>query len=156
MIPWLSSPHSDHQSICLLRRSSNISRKFSGPAVSAVRSVKTQIWAYSSLNFLPKSTIDTRSTVSDYLWIFNLLHLLLQSDFPSTLLTQPLVLCFGFGPTSAYTLLCLFPAQSKGDESGDLLELTCSVRLMRGRGMALLVMVFRECLLCPKVCAKPL
>ena len=55
--PPLSSPHSVYQTICLLRKSSSIFRKVSEPAVDAVRSAQIQIWPYSPLYLLPKSTI---------------------------------------------------------------------------------------------------
>ena len=55
--PLLSSPHREHQPICLLRKSSNISRKVSEPAEGSVTSAQTQIWPYSSLYLPPKSTV---------------------------------------------------------------------------------------------------
>lgn len=45
------------QSICLLRKFSNISQKVSEPAVGTVGSAPMQIWPYSSLLLFPKSTI---------------------------------------------------------------------------------------------------
>lgn len=50
----LSSPHSEHQPICLLRKPTNISRKVvSGCAVGTLGSVHTHIWPNSSLYLLP-------------------------------------------------------------------------------------------------------
>jgi len=57
LCPLLSLRQSEHQLVCLLRKSSNISTKVSGPAVSAVRSAQTQIWPHSSLYLLPKFII---------------------------------------------------------------------------------------------------
>ena len=64
--PLLSSLHSEFQPICLFK-SSNISRKVSGPPVCTMGSVQTEIWPYSSLDLLPKSTVacpPPKSTVS--------------------------------------------------------------------------------------------
>jgi len=54
--PLLSLPRSEFQLICLFK-SSNISRKVSGPPVCTVASVQTEIWPYSSLDLLQKSTV---------------------------------------------------------------------------------------------------
>ena len=53
----LTSPYNEHQPICLLRKSPNMSRKSSGSVVGATGSAKTQIWPYYSLYFLPESII---------------------------------------------------------------------------------------------------
>ena len=45
------------QSLYILRKSSIISRKVSGPVVDSVESVQNHIFPWSSLYFLPKSTI---------------------------------------------------------------------------------------------------
>jgi len=58
MIPlFFPTPHNVFQSICLLRKSSNISRKVSGPVVGSVGFAQSQIWPYSSLYLLPNSTV---------------------------------------------------------------------------------------------------
>ena len=44
IIPPLSSSQNVLQTICLLRKTSNISRKVSGPAVGTVGPVQTQIF----------------------------------------------------------------------------------------------------------------
>ena len=57
MIPPFSSPHDVLQSLCLLRKSSNISRNVSGSVVGSVGSAQIQTLPYFSLHLLPKSTI---------------------------------------------------------------------------------------------------
>ena len=71
IIPWcqLFSLHSELKSICLPRKTSNISRKISGPAVITVGSTPTQIWPYCSLSLLPKSTIAPKSSFKLIAWI---------------------------------------------------------------------------------------
>ena len=75
-------------------RSSDSTRKFSGPALGTVRSAQTRIWPYSSLYLLPESTIAPKVHSLKQLGEFhpNWRNLLwLQSKFPSSLATQPLV-----------------------------------------------------------------
>lgn len=55
--PPLSFPHSEYQPICLFKKSFNIFKKVSGPAMGTVESGQTQIWPYYSLFLLPKSII---------------------------------------------------------------------------------------------------
>ena len=75
--------HSGRQPTCLLRKSSSISRKVSGPAVDAVWSAQTQIWPYSSLLWLPKSTVTPWSPQTQAKSLeFNPLHQLLQEWVP--------------------------------------------------------------------------
>lgn len=52
----VSLPHSELQPMCLLRASSNISRKVSGSAV-VTEPAQTLMWPYSGQYFLSKSTI---------------------------------------------------------------------------------------------------
>ena len=59
-------PYSEHQSICLPRKPSNISREVSGPALGTVGSAQTLIWFYSSLYLLPKSTIAPKVNILKY------------------------------------------------------------------------------------------
>jgi hypothetical protein len=87
-------PHSEVQPVCPLRKSSDTTRKFSGPALGTVRSAQTRIWPYSSLYLLPESTIAPKVHSLKQLGEFhpNWRNLLwLQSKFPSSLATQPLV-----------------------------------------------------------------
>lgn len=56
LCPLFSFPNSDLQQNCLLIKSPNISRKVSGSDDGAVGSAQTQMWFYSSLYLLPKST----------------------------------------------------------------------------------------------------
>ena len=57
LTPLLTSLHSEHQPICLLMTSSNISRNVSGPVVGTVESAQAQFWPNSSWYLLPESTI---------------------------------------------------------------------------------------------------
>ena len=121
--PYLSLPHSELQPIYLLRKSSNISSKVSGPA-GTVESAQTRIWSYSSLYLLPKSTTapkvhnchqrpqpqancgDLTCCTRSY-----------RGEFPSSsLVTQLLVFSIGFGPTSVcrpHSIVCSQPRQWK-------------------------------------------
>ena len=56
LCPLFSLPNSALQQICLLIKTPNISRKVSGSTGGAVGSAQMQIWLYSSLYLLPKST----------------------------------------------------------------------------------------------------
>ena len=80
--------------LSLTVRSSDTTRKFSGPTLGTVRSAQTRIWPYSSLYLLPESTIAPKVHSLKQLGEFhpNWRNLLwLQSKFPSSLATQPLV-----------------------------------------------------------------
>ena len=56
LCPLFSLPNSALQQICLLIKPPNISRKVSGSTGGAMGSAQMQIWLYSSLYLLPKST----------------------------------------------------------------------------------------------------
>lgn len=56
--------HSMLQIICLLRKSSNISRKVFGPVVGSIMSPQPLILPYFSLYFFPESTLRTSCNVS--------------------------------------------------------------------------------------------
>ena len=59
----------------LTPKSSNISRKFSGPVMGSVKSAQSQIWPFSSLYFLLKFTVQfSHSVMSDSLWPHGLQH----------------------------------------------------------------------------------
>ena len=81
--------------ICLLRKTSNISRRVSRRGIGTVLSTQTQIWPYSSLYFLPKSR------ASSQLQGFNLLLLWLQET-----------IFFFFGQPLCITLLFAFVSTS--------------------------------------------
>lgn len=49
-------PHSEFQLMCLIRKTSNISRKVSRPAVGTMGSAQTHTCPHSNLYLLPKST----------------------------------------------------------------------------------------------------
>ena len=53
--------YSPEHPVRLTPKSSNISRKFSGPVVGSVESLQSQIWLYSSLYFLLKFTVQFSS-----------------------------------------------------------------------------------------------
>ena len=78
--------------ICLLRKTSNISRRVSRRGIGTVLSTQTQIWPYSSLYFLP------RSRASSQLQGFNLLLLWFQETifffFGHTAFTHHFAFCF--------------------------------------------------------------
>ena len=93
--------HTVCSSVSLLRKYSSITRKVSKTSVGIVGSGQTQILPYSSLHLLLKSTAVPKVHSIRLMLEFNLLDLWLQSYFPSSLLTQSLVFCFVFRPTSA-------------------------------------------------------
>ena len=136
--PPLSSPHNVHQLIYLPRKSSNISRKVSGPAVGSVGSALTQIWPHSSLYLLPKSIIAPRvHSLANY------------GDFVSCTSS-----CRGAFPSlrsrspwRSPLVWRLFPTQTRAGNSSGLLGSTCSGGLGRGRGVEATAGVFGECLL---------
>ena len=94
---YVLSPHSVLQSICLFRRSSNISRKVSGPVVGSAGSPQTLILLYFSLHFLQESNCPSSPQSQDLTcctWVF-------RNSFPSSsFVTHPLMFCFGSGPAS--------------------------------------------------------
>ena len=88
------------------RKSSNVPRKVSGSVVGSVESVQNQIFPGSSLYLFSKSTVVPE--VQSWANCRNLNHCTchFQGGFPFfPLLTQPLVFCFGFGPTSTCNFL---------------------------------------------------
>ena len=126
----LSLPHNEFQPICLLIKSSNISRNVSGPAMGTVWSTLTQIWPYSTLFLLPNSTIAPKIQSQSNYRKLTCCTCCCRGEFPSSsLVTQPLVFSFGFGPTSA----CILPSgiwYLHRQEGANF-----SVRLGRGRSI---------------------
>lgn len=110
------TPHNVLQPICLLRKSSNISRMGSRPAVGAVGSVQSQIWPCSACTCSQSPQLPPVSTVSGSLQGFLGCTSGCRSDFPSSSsVTLPLMLCFSFGSTSACRLpsgICSLPRQN--------------------------------------------
>ena len=145
-------PYSEVQPICLLRKSSDTTRKFSRPALGTVRSAQTWIWPYSSLYLLPKSTIAPKVHSLKQLGEFhpnwgNLLWFHKQISFLFSH-TTPGVLHFGFGPAYVFRQssgICFPPRQGEGERSG-CLGLTCSVWPGRGRDTAVTVVMCGDCL----------
>ena len=70
-------PYSEHQSICLPRKPSNISRKVSGPALGTVGPAQTLIWftpactCFQSPQLPPKST---SSNTGEHLLFIQIFH----------------------------------------------------------------------------------
>ena len=104
MIPFFSSSHSVLQSICLLRTSSSIFRKVSGPVVGSVGSAQTHILPDTSLYFFPKSTVAPK---------FH--NLSFTHAAPGTTLWLSACLCL------SATLCCLFSVQTWGRECSSFL-----------------------------------
>jgi len=111
-----------------------------------VRSAQTRIWPYSSLYLLPESTIAPKVHSLKHLGEFhpNWRNLLwLQSKFPFSLATQPLVcsiLVLALPVFVDRPLACFPPRQGEGDKSG-CFGLTCSVCPGRGRDAAVTVVM---------------
>ena len=149
LIPPLPSPHSEHQTICLLRKSYSVSKSVPGPGAGSVGSAQAQIWPYSSLYLLPKSTVSPKALS---------LRLVagIYDDAPVATEVNFLSLAHGALPWSGARLhlqaaLCgLLPTQSKESKSGCSLGLTCPSRLGRERGEATITGVFGACPLCPR------
>ena len=94
MKPTLNSPEHPEK---YTPKSSNISRKVSGPVVDSEGSAQCQIWPYSSLYLLSKATV-TPKVHSLKLWGFNSLHLWLQEIITFLFFGQ---IVPGFGPSSS-------------------------------------------------------
>ena len=117
-------PGSELQPICLFRKSSDTTRKFSGPALGTVGSAQTQIWPYYSLYLLPESIIAPKVHSLKQLGEFhpnwgNLLWLHKRISFLFSH-TTPGVLHFGFGPACVYRLpsgICFPPRQGEGEKA---------------------------------------
>ena len=141
--PHLSLPCSELQPICLLRKSSNISRKVSGPA-GTVESAQTGIWSYSSLYLLPKSTAaatakSLQSTIAPKVHNchqspqpqancgdLTCCTCSYRSEFPfSSLVTQLLMFSIGFGPISVCRPHCIVCSQPRQWKSLSHVRLFC-------------------------------
>ena len=94
MKPTLNSPEHPEK---YTSKSSNTSRKVSGPVVDSEGSAQCQIWPYSSLYLLSKATV-TPKVHSLKLWGFNSLHLWLQEIITFLFFGQ---IVPGFGPSSS-------------------------------------------------------
>ena len=95
------------QLIGLLRKFSSISRKYlSGHVVGSAGSAHTQVLSCSCLYLLSKQTIDPKFQSQAKCWNLNCCSCHFWNAFAFfPLLMQPLVFCFGFGPTFVFKSL---------------------------------------------------
>ena len=130
------------QLICLLKKSFNISRKFSRPAMGSVGSA--EILSSFSLHLFSKSIVAPKVESQAIVRDLNCCACCYKGKFPFSLLMQPHMFHFGFGSTS--DCKCLFSTQTRGGTGSFLLGLSCSVGLGRERSTAGTAGVGRECL----------
>lgn len=110
--------------ICLLRKTSNISRRISRPAMDIVLSSQTHIWPYSSLYFLPNSRASSQLQGFSLLllWLketmsFFILHTAFYASLCFLLLARPVFVC---------PLPHQFSTQKRVGENQVCLGITCS------------------------------
>ena len=141
---------SEHQPICLFRKSSNISRKVSWPVVGTAGQFRFRSGLTPACTYFLKSTVASKAhslriivgiySVAPATEGVNSLPFCLPMLWCSALVLSPPLLV-GCHPS---------PSQTLRGESSILLRFTCSVGLERQRHMVATVRVFGECLLWPR------
>jgi len=144
--------------LSLTVRSSDTTRKFSGPALGTVRSAQTRIWPYSSLYLLPESTIAPKVHSRKQLGEFhpNWGNFIptggtccgCTSTFPSSLATQPLVcsILVLVLPVFVGSPLASVSHPDKGKEKERLLRAHLLSVAREGEGYRITVVMCGDCL----------